>query len=133
GGGRGPAAPLLGPEDRGPPALVELVLPGLALVHHAHHAAGGVGVLVVGPLLDERRHLLVEERFELLFEGDVFGRPREVHTKPDTTVRSPVASRLHGLHVLARTGGAARRGARVPGFGSADGLRAPHGRARRRG
>src|SRR4029079_6979940 len=33
GGRRGPAAPLLGPEDGGPPALVELVLPGLALVH----------------------------------------------------------------------------------------------------
>src|SRR5262249_11609907 len=95
GRGGGPAAPLLGPQDGGPPAFVELVLPGLALVHHAHHAAGDVGVFVVGPLLDERRHLLVEERFELLLERDVCGRPREVHTKPDTTVRSPLASSNH--------------------------------------
>jgi len=39
----------------------------------AHDAAGRVEVFVVRPLFDERWHLLVEERFELLFEGDVFG------------------------------------------------------------
>ena len=73
--------------------------PSLSLFCHALRLSitpitprDGVGVFVVGPLLDERRHLLVEERFELLFEGDVFGRPGEVHTKPDITVRSPVAS-----------------------------------------
>ena len=38
-GGRGAPAPFLGPEDRGPAALIELVLPRLALVHHAHDAA----------------------------------------------------------------------------------------------
>src|SRR4029078_13707096 len=93
-GGRRAPAPFLGPEDRGPATFVELVLPRLALVHDAHDAARRVHVLVVGPLVDERRHLLVEERFELLLEGDVFGRPREVHTEPDTTVRSPVAALL---------------------------------------
>ena len=130
-GGRGAPAPLLGPEDRGPAPFVELVLPRLALVHDAHDATRRVGVLVVGPQLDERRHLLVEERLELFFERDVFGRPGEVHTEPDISVRSKYrASR--GLHLLARAARAARLGARVPRGRGADDVRAAHGRARRR-
>ena len=131
-GGRGAPAPLLGPEDRGPAALVELVLPRLALVHHAHDAARRVEVFVVGPLLDERRHLLVEERFELLFEGEIFGRPGEVH-ETDISVRFPVPSCPYGLHVLARPG--ARCATRCASFlvgRSAEGVRAADGRARRR-
>ena len=74
---RGAALPLLGPEDRRPAALVQLVLPRLALLHRAHHAARRFEVVLFGPLLEKRSHLLVEERFELLFEREILGRPRE--------------------------------------------------------
>src|SRR5262249_15624956 len=82
--GRRPPAPLLGPEDRGPAAVVQFVLPSLALVHDAHDAARRVEVIGLGPLLDERRHLLVEERLELLFEREVFRRQCEVHGADDS-------------------------------------------------
>ena len=36
------------------------------------------------PQLDERRHLLVEERFQLVFERDILGRPGEVHESDDS-------------------------------------------------
>ncbi len=49
----------------------------------------GFGVVAVGPLIEERAHLLVEERFEFLLERAVLGRPGKVH-EADISVMLPV-------------------------------------------
>ena len=94
-GHRGVApAPLGGPGDGGPPALVEGALPGPAPLHLRQHATAAgpsgalglvvgavlvAGVVVVGPLGEERGEVLVEPVDELGPEGLVVRGVREVH------------------------------------------------------
>src|SRR5690606_24929018 len=74
--------PLLGPGDGRPPALVELALPRPPALHRLHDPAraGRTRVVVgAGPLLEERRQVLVEPAQQLGPARLVLRRVGEIH------------------------------------------------------
>src|SRR5918995_3926130 len=152
--------PVLGPVDRGPPALVEPALPVLpallaardARLHPAGAAAargsGGLAdrcrragardgarreVLVAAPVGEELRQVLLQPSAQLVAERDVLGGVSEIH-RANTNIRVRFLGRALtvGFHLQRRPRRAARDRPRVPRARGARRVRARDGRRRAR-